>query len=110
MENEWPVNLDKHMEKHFGGSVMKLNVPWSAITGVVKRPVLTIHGKKDRNAPYGAGLEWAQRLPNARLLTLENAAHNSWADEPEKVVKAIDTFLKGKWPESAEKIANNPAK
>jgi proline iminopeptidase len=105
MANEWPVNLDRHMEKHFGGSVMKLDVPWSSVTSKVTQPVLTIHGKKDRNAPYGAGREWAQNLKNARLLTLENAAHNSWADEPDKVTSAIDEFLKGKWPAQAEKVA-----
>ena len=41
------------------------------------QPVLTIHGRKDRNAPYGAGREWASLLPNARLLTLDRAAHQS---------------------------------
>ena len=47
----------------FGGSVMKLDVPWSRVTSGVTMPVLTIHGGKDRNAPYGAGREWASRLP-----------------------------------------------
>ena len=28
-------------------------------------PVLTIHGMKDRSAPYGGGREWATMLPNA---------------------------------------------
>jgi proline iminopeptidase len=106
MPNEWPANLNRHMERHFGGSVMKLDVPWSDITSKVTQPVLTIHGMKDRNAPYGASREWASKLKNARLITLENAAHNSWADEPDKVVRAINQFLKGKWPAEARKVLN----
>jgi len=109
-ENEWPLFLDKHMDKHFRGSVMKMDVPWPAITDKVKMPVLTIHGKKDRNAPYGSGREWAERLPHARLVTLENAAHNSWADEPDTVVRAISTFLGGNWPPEAQKVLSEAPK
>jgi pimeloyl-ACP methyl ester carboxylesterase len=102
MENEWPVNLARHLEAHFLGSVQKLDVPVSDVKKV-KQPVLTIHGTKDRNAPYGAGVEWAKTLPNARLLTVEGAAHQVWADEP-GIVAWIDEFLKGKWPDGAKAV------
>ncbi|MGH7534413.1 MAG: alpha/beta fold hydrolase, partial [Gemmatimonadales bacterium] len=69
MENEWPVNLERHFEAHFG-AVQKLDVPKEAVMKV-RVPVLTIHGTWDRNAPYAAGREWALTLPNARLITLE---------------------------------------
>ncbi len=49
-------------------------------------PVLTIHGTKDRNAPYGAGRDWASMLPNARLHTVEGAAHAPWIEAPDKVL------------------------
>lgn len=71
----------------------------------VKVPVLTIHGVRDRQSPYGAGREWALRLPNARLVTVENAAHVPWIEAPEKVFGSIGTFLDGAWPESAEAAA-----
>ncbi len=99
--NEWPINFRKQMAAHFEGSVAKLNVPWSRLTSRVTMPVLTIHGRKDRNAPFGAGREWASRLPDARLLGLDDAAHQSWVDEPETVLGAIDEFLQGRWPKSA---------
>ncbi len=67
-------------------------------------PVLTIHGRKDRSAPYGGGREWALRLPNARLVTVDQAAHAPWIEAPEEVFGAIETFLAGAWPESAEKV------
>lgn len=37
----------------------------------VTMPVLVIHGTKDRSVAYGGGREWALRLTNARLLTVE---------------------------------------
>jgi proline iminopeptidase len=70
----------------------------------VKAPVLTIHGTKDRSAPYGAGREWALSLPDARLLTIENAAHAPWIEAPEAFFSATETFLGGSWPAAAERV------
>jgi pimeloyl-ACP methyl ester carboxylesterase len=102
MPNEWPANLESHFEHHFG-AVQTLDVPRDAVTRV-RVPVLTIHGTWDRNAPYAAGREWAMTLPDARLLTIEGAAHQVSADAPEVVVPAIDTFVGGTWPARAERI------
>jgi pimeloyl-ACP methyl ester carboxylesterase/ketosteroid isomerase-like protein len=90
LENEWPVNLGRHL-------VQKTN-----FTGTVNVPVLVIHGTFDRNAPYGSGREWARTLPNARLLTVPGAGHQSWSDEPAIVFSAIRQFIRGDWPPSAE--------
>jgi pimeloyl-ACP methyl ester carboxylesterase len=103
MENEWPVNFERHLQAHFVGSVQNFKFPVAELKRI-KAPVLTIHGLKDRNAPYGAGREWAVLLPNARLLTLTDAAHAVWADEPKLTTDAIDAFLRGKWPRLAENI------
>jgi len=67
-------------------------------------PVLIIHGTKDRAAAYGGGREWAMSLPNARLVTIENVGHASWAEAPQLVFGSIMTFLDGKWPEAANKV------
>jgi pimeloyl-ACP methyl ester carboxylesterase len=61
---------------------------------VVKSPVLTIHGTKDRSAPYGAALDWTEMLPNAQLLTIEGAAHVPWIEAPDQVFGAIETFFR----------------
>ena len=82
---------------------MRLDIPWSTFAKVAM-PVLTIHGTRDRNAPYGAGREWASHLPVARLLTIPGAAHMPWIDQPDLVFRAIDTFLKGQWPAGAELV------
>lgn len=105
MENEWPLNFRRHLGYHFVGSVQKLDVPWETFARATA-PVLTIHGTKDRNAPYGAGREWASRLPNARLLTVRGAAHMPWLDEPRLVLSALETFLGGEWPREAERVRN----
>lgn len=68
----------------------------------VKAPVLTIHGTRDRQAPYGGGREWASLLPDARLVTVEKAAHVPWIEAPEKVFGSIEAFLDGAWPDAAE--------
>ena len=110
MPNEWPMNLDRHFRFHFA-SVQRLKVPRETLLRV-QVPVLTIHGTHDRNAPYVAGREWAMTLPNARLLTIEAAAHQVTADAPEIVLPAIETFLSGKWPAGAERVTQleRPAK
>ncbi len=70
----------------------------------VTMPVLVIHGTKDRSAAYGGGRDWAQRLPNARLLTVEDAAHVPWIESPDPVLGALRGFLGGSWPEEAEEV------
>jgi pimeloyl-ACP methyl ester carboxylesterase len=102
MPNEWPVNLRRHFEHHFAG-VQRLDVPKEAVARL-RAPVLTIHGTWDRNAPYAAGREWALTLPNARLITVERAAHQVVTDAPDVVLPAIDEFVSGRWPARAEKI------
>ncbi len=93
MPNEWPTNLARHLFHHFG-SMSKFDLTASDLEAL-QNPVFTIHGTKDRNAPYGGGREWAEKLPNGRLLTLEGAAHQAWVDRPE-VLSAIREFLEGR--------------
>jgi pimeloyl-ACP methyl ester carboxylesterase len=67
-------------------------------------PVLVVHGRRDRNAPYGGGRDWAEIWPGARLVSLENAAHALWIDDP-AVLDDLETFLKGGWPARAERLS-----
>lgn len=100
--NEWPIHLAGHFARHFA-SVQALALDPAVFAGIDK-PVLTVHGALDRNAAYGGGRDWAMTLPNARLLTVEDGAHCAWADDPDLVFGAIDTFLRGSWPDAAEKV------
>jgi pimeloyl-ACP methyl ester carboxylesterase len=67
-------------------------------------PVLIVHGMKDRSAPYGGAREWSFLLPDARLVSVEQAAHAPWIEAPEEVFGAITTFLDGTWPQRAVKV------
>ena len=100
-ENEWPESLIRHFGFHFA-DIQTRDFPAETFTGL-DQPTLVVHGTLDRNAPYGAGREWARTFPDARLITVEGGAHAVWADDP-RVVEAIDAFLEGEWPERAEAI------
>jgi len=59
----------------------------------VTAPVLTIHGAKDRSAPFGGGKDWSDRLRNARLVRVDHGGHAPWIEAPESVFQAIAAFL-----------------
>ena len=44
------------------------------------------------------------RLPNARLVTVEDAGRAPWFEAPGTVFGAIQVFLGGAWPVSAQKV------
>jgi len=100
LENEWPVNFNRWMGVLWPTAMTPLPVEELK---KISMPVLVIHGTKDRNAPYEGGRAWAAALPDARLVTLEGAAHAMWADEPVAVLSAIRHFLRGEWPLAAKK-------
>jgi proline iminopeptidase len=104
-ENELHDNFLWHIDHHFTGSIQKLNTDslWKEVKKI-ELPVLTIHGTKDRNAVYGAGRQWAEELPNAKIITVENAAHLPWLEKSAEVFPPIDEFLNGKWPARAVKV------
>ncbi len=102
LENEWPANLDRHFRNQWPSWRNVVIAP--ADLAKVTMPVLTIHGTKDRNAPYGAGRQWAMSAPDARLVTIEGAGHAMWIDDPLTVFGSIREFLRGGWPLGAEKV------
>ena len=56
-------------------------------------PVLLITGVEDRLKEPGHGRELRDRMPNARLLEVDNAAHCPHIENPELVNDAISAFL-----------------
>lgn len=101
-ENEWPASIGRHWKKLWEGSIKDLVITPEQARKVTV-PVLVIHGTKDRQAPYAGGREWAAALGNARLVTVEGAAHQTWADDPVTVHTAIREFLRKEWPMAAVK-------
>ncbi|MFN7980057.1 MAG: alpha/beta hydrolase [Vicinamibacterales bacterium] len=83
---------------------LRLSVPAAADLARVTCPVLLMHGTRDRSAPYAASEAWAARLPDARLLTIEDAAHAPWIEAPAVVGPALRAFLGGAWPADAVRV------
>jgi pimeloyl-ACP methyl ester carboxylesterase len=104
MKNEWPVHLWPHFDRLLA-SDQALDIAKESVAKVTV-PVLTIHGRRDRNAPYGGGREWDLLLPNARLITIDGAAHMSWVEFPELVFPNIHLFLNGQWPPQARPVTS----
>lgn len=94
--NELAVNFFRMLRYHFG-SVQAMNDGADDYRDV-NQEVLIIHGTKDRNAPFGGAKEWAEILPNSKLLRVSGAGHVPWIENPELVLGSIDKFLRGTWP------------
>ncbi|HYR90922.1 MAG TPA: alpha/beta hydrolase [Terriglobia bacterium] len=103
LPNESLFNVMKHYNENLLPSMQSLNLTAEDLSKL-KVPVLTVHGTRDRQAPYGGGREWASTLPDARLVTVENGAHLPWIESPEKVFNSIKTFLDGSWPDAAQRV------
>ena len=107
LPNEWPVAFIR-MWPTREKEMRALSVTPARLARV-KQPVLTIHGTGAIGMlRSGAGREWAASLSNARLLTIDGAAHQSWVDAPEIVFPAIDRFLSGEWPPAVVTLRGNP--
>jgi len=105
-ENEWPVNMEQHLSRYIRPSLDRLGLRGEEIASVTS-PVLVVHGRGDRNVPYGAGRDWAAQLPEARLLSVSQAAHMPYLEAPRTVLPAIERFLGGDWPEQAESVTGS---
>lgn len=106
LPNEHAASLQRHFGAHFV-SVQNIGLAMADFADL-DLPVLVIHGDRDRNAPYGAGREWAQVLPDARLVTVTGAGHAAFAEQPELVVGAIEAFLAEREPPGAERVTQSP--
>ena len=104
LPNEWPVNMERHLRDNIFPSIERLG-PLDEDLAALPNPVLTIHGRNDRNVPFGAAIEWVARLREARLVAVPEAAHMPFLERPEIVQPAIEQFLAGVWPQGSEEIA-----
>lgn len=59
----------------------------------ISQPTLVIAGERDQIAPLGAAVHLAQALPNARLASIEGAAHTPFLSHTEIFMKQMADFL-----------------
>jgi proline iminopeptidase len=102
LPNESPGNLMRLWQRA-ARSLQAFELDARALAPVTV-PVLIIHGRRDRQAAYGGGRDWAMSLPNARLVTVEHGAHVPWIEDRDLVFGSIREFLAGGWPQAAQRI------
>lgn len=59
----------------------------------IVQPTLLVHGRKDLITPVSASEEMARRIPNAKLVVLEDAGHVPVMTRPSEVSAAILEFF-----------------
>lgn len=59
----------------------------------VKTPTLVVHGDADPLVPHRNGVNIAERIPGARLVTLPNVGHLVPLEAPEPLYRAVREFL-----------------
>ena len=77
----FPAVIDSLANFDFRPMLKKLHVP-----------VLVIEGAKT-NVPLDSTQEWANNPPNARLVLIPDAGHASFVDQPDAVIRALESFL-----------------
>lgn len=61
--------------------------------GEVTHPVLVLSGRHDRACAASASEDMAPRLPDAELVIFENSAHMTFAEEQDRYLGSVRTFL-----------------
>jgi proline iminopeptidase len=69
----------------------------------LRAPALVLEGTKTV-VPMDATRVWAATAPQARLLLVEDAGHELFVDRPDAFLRAVDPFLKGRYPAGAEVV------
>ena len=69
--------------------------------GVVSVPVLVVWGDADA-VPEASVREWVRSWPESRLVVIRGAGHLPWLEHPEVFFRAVDGFLRGRWPDSVD--------
>ncbi|MBN1224370.1 MAG: alpha/beta hydrolase [Candidatus Aminicenantes bacterium] len=98
-ENEMPDNVNFQL-----GAVIDSLGKWDWLDklNAIKIPVLTIHGDSDPTCPLEGSRTWVAWLQTARLFIVPNAGHMPFVEDPDLFYSAVNTFLKGEWPENSE--------
>ena len=82
-------SLDALFRKRFNFNIHEFSLPQFAKD--IPTPVLLIHDKLDKIAPYSAAIKMNDKLPNSKLISTSGLGHSLHQDQ---VNKEIITFLK----------------
>ncbi|MDX2057924.1 MAG: alpha/beta fold hydrolase [Gemmatimonadales bacterium] len=103
---EWP---DRYAKTAAAAMASFAAVDWRDRLGQLTIPYLVVHGAHD-TFPVEGSREWVAGRPNGRLLLLPDAGHWPHHERPERVIPALEEFLRGQWPAGSEAVpAAEPA-
>ena len=93
------LSVDRYVAASLG------NWDWRPALRRVNAPTLIIHGTADP-LPVASAREWAAALSEARLLLLQGVGHFPYLETPDAFFTAVDTYLRGSWPQGAERATS----
>ena len=67
--------------------------PYQAKLAALGVPALVLWGEGDEFLPVGYASRFAQQIPGAKLVLLENVRHFLFEDEPERCAREVIAFL-----------------
>jgi haloalkane dehalogenase len=81
-----------HLELYRSGDFSKI-APYEGRLDALGVPTLIVWGAKDEFAPVGGAHRFHKRIPDSRLVILEEAGHFVMEDDPARVAAEVQEFL-----------------
>ncbi len=81
-----------HLELYRSGDFSKIE-PYEGRLDALGVPTLIVWGAKDEFAPVGGAHRFHKRIPDSRLVILEDAGHYVMEDDPARVASEVQEFL-----------------
>ncbi len=75
-------------------SMSLADAPWSRQLERITVPVLVIHGSNPEQMSGDGGPSLVEILPNAKLVTVADAGHDPWLDQPKVFFAAANKFIR----------------
>jgi non-heme chloroperoxidase len=92
---EWMFNLSMLTPLHVLLKTLNANIAMDYRTALSKidRPVLIVHGRKDKLCPFEAAAFMSQSIPHNRLEAFENSGHCPYLEESLKMNTVLRDFF-----------------
>lgn len=95
IEEDWAVRLPLACTLTGYMAQVQGTLPWSRYDDLpaITLPTMVLHGEQDALVPPDNGRTIAGRIPGAELVTIPDANHVLWTDQPEQVTAALLAWL-----------------
>jgi haloalkane dehalogenase len=87
-----PERRAAHLELYRSGDFSKI-APYEGRLDALGVPTLIVWGAQDEFAPVGGAHRFNKRIPDSRLVVLEDAGHFVMEDDPARVAAEVEEFL-----------------